>query len=221
MIRTRAGLRTAGPLLAPLRPQAWMAAAARRDPPQVNARPRALTPPDTKAPSALVPAAQAPVSRTMWERVTGTGTGMYKGLELRLSREDSENLGSVVPGEEQSLRVRPLSITTSAASLVRANILSYLDFFNSSLYAPTLILLQCFLSLPDNTAFQQCFIDCCENYIAQRTLSQQIHVSVEPMKVQDRGISMRAIVSGRDFWHSPSGSLFPTQRFQNSGSGLR
>ena len=54
----------------------------------------------------------------MWERVTGTGTGMYKGLELRLSREDSENLGSVVPSEEQSLRwsrawnsrLRPLPI---------------------------------------------------------------------------------------------------------------
>lgn len=39
----------------------------------------------------------------MRERDTGRGTGMYKGLELRLSSGDSGNLGSVVPGEEQSL----------------------------------------------------------------------------------------------------------------------
>lgn len=40
----------------------------------------------------------------MRERDTGRGTGMYEGLELRLSSGDSGTLGSVVPGEEQSLR---------------------------------------------------------------------------------------------------------------------
>lgn len=39
----------------------------------------------------------------MRERDTGRGTDMYKGLELRLSSGDSGNLGSVVPGEEESL----------------------------------------------------------------------------------------------------------------------
>lgn len=77
-------------------------------------------------------------------------------------------------------------------------------------------LIQCFIY-----SLIQCFIHCCENYIDQRTLSHQIHVSVEPMKVQDWGISMCAIVSRWDFRHSPSGSLFPTQRFHSSVSGPR
>ena len=40
----------------------------------------------------------------MRERDTGRGTGMYEGLELRQGSGDSGTLGSVVPGEEQSLR---------------------------------------------------------------------------------------------------------------------
>ena len=64
----------------------------------------------------------------------------------------------------------------------------------------------------------QCFIHCCENHSAQRTPSQHRHISVEPMKVQERGISVCTIVLGQDFQHPPSGDLFPTQRFQNTGS---